>query len=59
VSAKLIADQNQAENNEIVILQSLPAKSIIDIEKSINHLSFSHFIELIKQDNETKRSFRI
>ena len=57
VSAKLIADKNQAKNNEIVILQSVTAKSILDIEKTINHLSFSHFIELIKQDNETKRSF--
>lgn len=57
VSAKLIADQNQAKNNEILILQSTTAKSISDIEKMLNHLSFSHFIELIKQDNETKRSF--
>lgn len=57
VSAKLIADKNQAKNNEIVILQSVTEKSILDIEKTINHLSFSHFIELIKQDNETKRSF--
>ena len=57
VSAKLIANQNQAKNNEIVILQSVTAKSISNIEKSINHLSFSHFIELIKQDNDTKRSF--
>lgn len=57
VSAKLIADQNQAKNNEIVILQSATAKSISDIEKMINHLSFTHIVELIKQDNETKRSF--
>lgn len=57
VSAKLIGNKNQIENNEIVIFQSATAKSISDIEKSINHLSFSHFIELIKQDDETKRSF--
>lgn len=57
VSGKLIAEQNQAENNEIVILQSPSKKSILDIEKSINHLSFSHFIELIKQDNDAKRDF--
>lgn len=57
VSEKLIAEQNQAENNEIVILQSPSKKSILDIEKSINHLSFSHFIELIKQDNDAKRDF--
>jgi hypothetical protein len=57
VSAKLIANQNQAENNEIVIVHPLSEKSISDVEKSINNLSFSHFIELIKQDNQTKRSF--
>lgn len=57
VSAKLIAEKNQSENNEIIILQSLTAKSISDIEKMINHLSFTHIVELIKQDNETKRSF--
>ncbi|MFV5692667.1 PDDEXK nuclease domain-containing protein [Flavobacterium sp. LT1R49] len=57
VSAKLMADQNHAENNEIVISQSATGKSISDIEKMINHLSFTHIIELIKQDSETKRSF--
>lgn len=57
VSAKLIVDQNQAKNSEIVILQSPTAKSISDIEKMINHLSFTHIVELIKQDNDTKRSF--
>jgi len=57
VSAKLIADQNQEKKNEIVILQSATAKSISDIEKMINHLSFTHIVELIKQDNEIKRSF--
>jgi len=57
VSAKLIGDKNQAKKNEIVILQSATAKSISDIEKMINHLSFTHIVELIKQDNETKRSF--
>lgn len=57
VSAKFIADKNQSENNEIIILQSLTAKSISDIEKMINHLSFTHIVELIKQDHETKRSF--
>lgn len=57
VTAKLIADQNQVENNEIVIFQSVSGKSISDIEKMLNHLSFTHIVELIKQDNETKRSF--
>lgn len=57
VSAKLIADKNQAKSNDIIILQTATAKSIMDFEKAINYLSFSHFIELIKQDNETKRSF--
>lgn len=57
VSAKLIADKNQLKSNAITILQSETSKSILETEKAINHLSFSHFIELIKQDNETKRSF--
>lgn len=57
VSAKLTANQNQVENNEIVIFQSVSGKSISDIEKMINHLSFTHIVELIKQDNVTKRSF--
>lgn len=57
VTAKLIKDENQVNTNEIVISQSLTGKSISDIEKTINHLSFSHLIELIKIDNESKRSF--
>jgi predicted nuclease of restriction endonuclease-like (RecB) superfamily len=57
VTAKLIGDENQVENNEIVIIQSPSEKSISDIEKMINHLSFTHIVELIKQDNDTKRSF--
>ena len=57
VTAKLIADQNQPENNEVTIFQSVSGKSLSDIEKMINHLSFTHIVELIKQDNETKRSF--
>lgn len=57
VTAKLITKQIQTENNEIVIFQSGSGKSISDIEKMINHLSFTHIVELIKQDNETKRSF--
>lgn len=57
VTAKLIKDENQVNTNENVISQSLTGKSISDIEKTINHLSFSHFIELIKIDNESKRSF--
>lgn len=57
VSAKLTIGQNQEKNNEKVILQSETTKSILDVEKMINHLSFTHIVELIKQDNETKRSF--
>lgn len=56
-TAKLIATQNQTKNNEIVILQSETAKSIAGIDKMLNHLSFTHIVELIKQDNETIRSF--
>jgi predicted nuclease of restriction endonuclease-like (RecB) superfamily len=57
VNAKLIGDENQVENNEIVIFQSQSGKSISDIEKMINNLSFTHIVELIKQDNDIKRSF--
>jgi len=57
VPAKLTGDKNQAINNEIIIFQSVSGKSISDIEKMINHLSFTHIVELIKQDNDTKRSF--
>lgn len=57
VTAKLIGDENQVDNNEIVIFQSLSGKSISDIEKMLNHLSFTHIVELIKQDNDHKRSF--
>ncbi len=57
VSAKLIANQNQVDKNEIVIFHSKSDKTISDIEKAINYLSFSHFIELVKQENDTKRSF--
>ena len=57
LTAKLIANQTQTPNNAIAILQTANEKSNLDIEKIINHLSFSHFIELIKHDNETKRSF--
>lgn len=57
VTAKLIGDENQVENNEILIFQSPSEKSISDVEKMINHLSFTHIVELIKQDNDTKRSF--
>jgi len=41
----------------ISIQQTVSAKSLIDAEKLINHFSFSHFIELIKIDDETKRLF--
>ena len=57
VSSKLIAEENQVKKNESVILQSVTRKSILAIEKMINHLSFTHIVELIKQDNDTKRSF--
>ena len=57
VTAKLVGDENQLEKNEIVIFQSPSEKSISDIEKMINNLSFTHIVELIKQDNEIKRSF--
>lgn len=57
VSTKLIAEQNHTKDNEITISQSTTGNSISNIEKMLNHLSFTHIVELIKQDNETKRSF--
>lgn len=42
---------------EVQILQTVPAKSQIDIDKLINQLSFSHIIELLKADSPLKRSF--
>jgi len=56
-TGKLITDQTQEKNNEIAILQSATAKSILAIDKMLNHLSFTHIVELIKHNNETKRSF--
>jgi predicted nuclease of restriction endonuclease-like (RecB) superfamily len=56
-TVELIAEKNEAENNKITIFQSESGKSISDIEKMLNHLSFTHIVELIKQDNETKRNF--
>ena len=39
-----------------MVCELVPA-SLASIDKMLNYLSFSHFIELIKHDNETKRSF--
>lgn len=57
VTVELIGEDNQSKNNEITILQTPSAKSILNIDKMLNHLSFTHIVELIKQDNDTKRSF--
>ncbi|MFD2162011.1 PDDEXK nuclease domain-containing protein [Paradesertivirga mongoliensis] len=50
-SSKDIAESNST------ILQTQSGKSLIDADKLINQLSFSHFIELIKADSPVKRSF--
>jgi len=42
---------------DVQILQTVPAKSQTDVNKLINQLSFSHFIELLKTDSDLKRSF--
>jgi predicted nuclease of restriction endonuclease-like (RecB) superfamily len=42
---------------DVQILQTIPAKSQTDVDKLINQLSFSHFIELLKTDSDLKRSF--
>lgn len=57
VTVELIGEDNHSKNNEITILQTPSAKSILNIDKMLNHLSFTHIVELIKQDNDTKRSF--
>lgn len=53
VSAKFI----NSEKNKIESFQTGPGKSQIDIDKLLNQLSFSHFIELFKADNALKRTF--
>jgi len=57
VTAKLTTDQTQEKTNDLVIMQSATAKSISAIDKILNQLSFTHIVELIKQDTETKRNF--
>ncbi len=44
-------------SSENLTLQTTQEKSQIDIDKLINHLSFTHFIELLKADPALKRSF--
>lgn len=44
-------------SSENLSLQTTQKKSQIDIDKLINHLSFTHFIELLKADTALKRSF--
>lgn len=44
-------------SSENLTLQPIQEKSQIDIDKLINHLSFTHFIELLKADTTLKRSF--
>jgi predicted nuclease of restriction endonuclease-like (RecB) superfamily len=60
-TAKLISTSDIAIETpdiaDVQILQTVPAKSQTDVDKLINQLSFSHFIELLKTDSELKRSF--
>ncbi len=60
-TAKLISSADSAietpNSTDLPILQTVPGKSQIDIDKLINQLSFSHIIELLKSDSPLKRSF--
>lgn len=61
VTAKLIRTADSAIETpniaDVQILQTVPTKSQTDVDKLINELSFSHFIELLKADSPLKRSF--
>lgn len=60
-TAKLISIPENAietrKSTDLPILQSVTAKSPIDVDKLINQLSFTHIIELLKADSLLKRSF--
>jgi len=61
LTAKLIGiTKSNIENSqlqEITIFQSLTGKLLTDNDKLVNHLSFTHIIELLKADTTLKRSF--
>lgn len=46
-----------SQSTDLPLLQSVTAKSQIDVDKLINQLSFTHIIELLKADSPLKRSF--
>jgi len=60
-TAKLLGIEVKAieisQSIDLPILQSVTAKSQLDVDKLINQLSFSHIIELLKADSTLKRSF--
>ena len=60
-TAKLISIAGPAietpKSTDLPILQTLSAKSQIEVNKLINQLSFTHIIELLKADSPLKRSF--
>jgi predicted nuclease of restriction endonuclease-like (RecB) superfamily len=57
MTGKFLETEKKSKKEVFGIPQSFTSKSTLDIEKMINNLSFTHIIELIKQDNETKRNF--
>ncbi len=61
LTAKFIGTRNDSIGNENEppsrILQSVTAKSELEMDKLINQLSFTHIIELLKADEQLKRSF--
>jgi predicted nuclease of restriction endonuclease-like (RecB) superfamily len=57
MTGKFLEAEKKSKKEVLGIPQSFTSKSTLDIEKMINNLSFTHIIELIKQDNETKRNF--
>jgi len=61
VTAKFIATENNAVGNENEppsrIFQSVTGKSKMEMDKLINQLSFTHIIELLKADEQLKRSY--
>jgi len=60
-TAKLVGIEVKAieisQSINLPILQSVTAKSQLDVDKLINQLSFSHIIEFLKIDSALKRSF--
>ena len=50
-------DLNVVNSGSFQIFQTLSGKIQIDIDRLVNQLSFSHFIEFLKADSQLKRNF--